>query len=208
MRLTTLLALVPMFCAASLAAPPEPPSPPPSSPMPKLERFSPDQADKTLDPCNDFFQYACNKWIQANPIPADQVAWGTFNALAVWNVAAVHNTLEEAAAGPKNTPVDQKVGDYYSSCMDEATINKAGLTPLKPVLDRIGAMKDKSALPEIVAQIHQTIRPANLNFIDAQYPGVLFGLYGQPDFDDARNVVIALDQSGICLLYTSDAADE
>ena len=199
MRLTTLLALVPMFCAASLAAPPEPPSPPPSSPMPKLERFSPDQADKTLDPCNDFFQYACNKWIQANPIPADQVAWGTFNALAVWNVAAVHNTLEEAAAGPKNTPVDPKVGDYYSSCMDEATINKAGLTPLKPVLDRIGAMKDKSALPEIVAQIHQTIRPANLNFIDAQYPGVLFGLYGQPDFDDARNVVIALDQSGMGL---------
>jgi putative endopeptidase len=199
MRLTTLLTLVLMFCAASLAASPEPPSPPPSNPMPKLERFSPDQADKTLDPCNDFFQYACNKWIQANPIPADQVAWGTFNALAIWNVAAVHNTLEEAAAGPKNTPVDQKVGDYYSSCMDEATINKAGLTPLKPVLDRIATMKDKSALPEILAQIHQTIRPANLNFIDAQYPGVLFGLYGQPDFDDARNVVIALDQSGMGL---------
>jgi len=167
--------------------------------MPKLERYSPDLADKSLDPCSDFFQYACNKWIAANPIPADQVAWGTFNALAIWNVAAVHNTLEEAAAGPKSTPVDKKVGDYYSSCMDEAAINKAGLTPLKPVLDRIAGMKDKSALPEIVAQIHQTIRPANLNFIDAQYPGILFGVYSQPDLDDARSVVIALDQSGMGL---------
>jgi endothelin-converting enzyme/putative endopeptidase len=167
--------------------------------MPKLERYSPDQADKSLDPCSDFFQYACNKWTAANPIPPDQVAWGTFNALAIWNVAAVHNTLEEAAAGPKTTAIDQKVGDYYSSCMDEAAINKAGITPLKPVLDRIAGMKDKSALPEVVAQIHQTIRPANLNFIDAQYPGILFGVYSQPDFDDARSVVIALDQSGMGL---------
>jgi putative endopeptidase len=201
MRLTTVLAFVLMCCVVAVAAPPDPPSPPPapSSPMPKLERFSPDQADKTLDPCNDFFQYACNKWINANPIPPDQVAWGTFNALAIWNVAAVHNTLEEAAAGPKSSPVDQKVGDYYSSCVDETTINKAGLAPLKPVLDRIAGMKDKSALPEVVAQIHQTIRPANLNFIDAQYPGILFGVYSQPDFDDARSVVIALDQSGMGL---------
>jgi len=201
MRLTTLLASVLLCCIGAIAAPPEPPSPPPapSTPMPKLERYSPDLADKSLDPCSDFFQYACNKWIAANPIPADQVAWGTFNALAIWNVAAVHNTLEEAAAGPKSTPVDQKVGDYYSSCMDEAAINKAGLTPLKPVLDRIAGMKDKSALPEIVAQIHQTIRPANLNFIDAQYPGILFGVYSQPDLDDARSVVIALDQSGMGL---------
>jgi len=201
MRLTTLLASVLLCCVGAIAAPPEPPSPPPapSTPMPKLERYSPDLADKSLDPCSDFFQYACNKWIAANPIPADQVAWGTFNALAIWNVAAVHNTLEEAAAGPKSTPVDQKVGDYYSSCMDEAAINKAGLTPLKPVLDRIAGMKDKYALPEIMAQIHQTIRPANLNFIDAQYPGILFGVYSQPDLDDARSVVIALDQSGMGL---------
>jgi len=115
MRLTTLLASVLLCCIGAIAAPPEPPSPPPapSTPMPKLERYSPDLADKSLDPCSDFFQYACNKWIAANPIPADQVAWGTFNALAIWNVAAVHNTLEEAAAGPKSTPVDQKVGDYY-----------------------------------------------------------------------------------------------
>ncbi len=64
--------------------------------MPELEHFSLDQVDKSLDPCTDFFQYACGKWIKANPIPPDQGGWGTFNSLALWNIAAVHNTLEEA----------------------------------------------------------------------------------------------------------------
>jgi endothelin-converting enzyme/putative endopeptidase len=127
------------------------------------------------------------------------VGWGTFNALAIWNVAAVRNTLEQAAAASKRTPVEQKVGDYYASCMDESSINKAGIAPVQPALDRIAKLKDKSELPEVLAYIHQIIRPANLNFIDAQYQGVLFGIYATPDFDDAAKVVAALDQSGMGL---------
>ena len=65
--------------------------------MPDLDSFTPDQVDKSLDPCNDFFQYACSKWLKANPIPSDQAGWGTFNKLAIWNVAAIHSTLEDAA---------------------------------------------------------------------------------------------------------------
>src|SRR5581483_10921232 len=170
----------------------------PSSPaMPKLERFNPDQVDHSLSPCNDFFQYACGKWIKENPIPPDQAAWGTFAMLAIWNVSAVHRTLEEAAANQNHTGIEQKVGDYYGSCMDEDTINKEGLTPLQPLLDRIAGLKNTSQLPEIVAEIHQTIRPANLNFIDAQYQGVLFGIYSSPDFGDARMTLPVLDQSGM-----------
>ena len=142
--------------------------------MPALEHFSIDQVDKTLDPCSDFFQYACGKWIKANPIPADQGGWGTFNALAIWNVAAVRNTLEDAAKPSSDrTAGTTEVGDYYASCMDEDAINKAGLKPLQPVLDRIAGIKNKSQLPEVIASIHQIIRPANLSFIDAAYQGVL-----------------------------------
>jgi endothelin-converting enzyme/putative endopeptidase len=167
------------------------------SSMPALEHFSPAQADKSLDPCSDFFQYACSKWIKANPIPADQAGSGTFTSLAIWNIAAVRTTLEDAASKSSNrTPTEQKVGDYYASCMDEAAINKAGITPLQPALDRIAKLQAKSQLPEVIASIHRIIRPADLNFIDAEYQGVLFGLYAAPDFDDAKMMVAALDQSG------------
>jgi len=179
--------------------------------MPSLQHFSIDQVDRSLDPCTDFFQYACSKWLKANPIPPDQGGWGTFNALDKWNIAAVRNTLQEAAqTSASRSPVQQKVGDYYASCMDEDAINKAGLKPLQPELDRIAGLKDKAQLPEVVASIHQIIRPANLSFIDAAYQGVVFGIYSQPGFDDARVIVAALDQSGMALpgreFYLNDDA--
>src|SRR5262249_28118570 len=151
-------------------------------------------------PCDDFFQYACGKWMKANPIPADQSSWGTFNSLAQWNIAAVRETLEESAKPSANrAPIERMVGDYYAACMDEAAVNKAGLAPLQPTLDRIAKLKDKSQLPELVAYIHERIRPANLNFIDAAYQGIVFGVYAQPGFDDASVTLGALDQAGMNL---------
>jgi len=194
-RLTVVLALV--LVAAWMPKPVS--AEPPDAHMPALEHFHADMADKTLDPCSDFFQYACSKWIKANPIPADQSSSGTFNSLLIWNVAAVRSTLEEAAKASNRSAVEQKAGDYYAACMDEKAIEKAGLKPLQPELERIAAMRDKSELPEIVASIHQIIRPANLNFIDAEYPGILFGVYATPDFDNAKMNLAVLDQSGMGL---------
>jgi len=204
MRLVILLAVVLAICATS-------PAQTASTAMPALEHFNIEQVDKALDPCSDFFQFACSKWMKANPIPADQGGWGTFNALAIWNIAAIHKTLEEAAApSPNRTPVQQKVGDYYASCMDEDAINKAGLIPLQPELHRIERLTNKSQLPEVIASIHQMIRPANLSYIDAAYQGALFGVYSQPGFDDARVTLAALDQSGMALpgreFYLNDDA--
>jgi len=207
MRFFVFLTILLGLCAAALAQT----SAPASSAVPDLEHFSLDQVDRSLDPCSDFFQYACSKWIKANPIPPDQGGWGTFNSLALWNIAAVHNTLEEAAQpSPSRTPVQQKVGDYYAACMNEHAINKAGMAPLQSELDRIAGLKKKSQLPEVLASIHQIIRPANLNFIDAAYQGVVFGIYSQPGYDDARITLAALDQSGMALpgreFYLNDDA--
>jgi putative endopeptidase len=208
MRSLALVAVVFTACALSPAQSAQNSS---SSSLPALEHFSPDQVDKSLDPCTDFFQYACSKWNKANPIPPDQAASGTAFQLFLWNTAAVRNTLEDAAnLAPNRTPVQQKVGDYFASCMDESTVNKLGIAPLQPKLDRIAKMKSKSEIPEIVASIHQAIRPADLNFIDAAYQGVLFGIYGVPDFDNAHLNVAALDQSGMALpgreFYLNDDA--
>jgi len=194
--LVCLVCLVLLLSVGVIAEPPGTPSSDAS--MPRLERFSPDQVDKSADPCNDFFQYACSKWIKANPIPPDQAAWGTFNSLAIWNLAALRNTLEQASKpADSRSAVEQKAGDYYAACMDETAIDKAGLSPLQPVIDRIARLQDKSQLPALVASIHQIIRPADLNFISAQYGGVLFGLYASPDFDDATKQLATIDQSGM-----------
>ena len=195
MRLPTLITLIALyatvFAQGSRAESPDA--------LPSLQHFSPDQVDKSLDPCSDFFQYACRKWMKANPIPPDQARSGTFPKLVVWNISAVRSTLEDAARASNPTPVEKQVGDYYASCIDEAAVNKAGISPLQPELDRIARLENKSQLPEIMASIHQMIRPANLNFIDTQYQGVLFGLYSAPNFGDARVTLVALDQSGMGL---------
>jgi putative endopeptidase len=191
-RLLAVVLIVVFLCGGLLAQS--------SASMPKLEHFDPDMVDHKLDPCSDFFEYSCSKWMKANPIPADQASWGTFNSLALWNLAAVRETLEAAAKTSANrTAVQQKVGDYFASCMDEDGVNRAGLTPLKPMLERIEKLSDKSQLPELIAYIHQRIRPANLNFIDAQYEGIMFGIYAQPGFDDASITLGALDQAGMNL---------
>jgi putative endopeptidase len=120
MRLLTVSVLCLTLVAAAPAQTSAPASP---SSMPELDHFSPDQADKSLNPCSDFFEYACSKWIKANPMPADQAGWGTLSLLGIWNVAAIQNTLEYAANKTSGrTAVEQKVGDYYASCMDEAAV--------------------------------------------------------------------------------------
>ena len=111
---------------------------------PKLEHFDPNLVDKSLDPCNDFYKYACSKWLAANPIPADQVYWSTGSGLQFWNENLLRETLEGASSNDsERSAVQQKIGDYWAACMDEAGIEAAGLKPLQPELDRIAALKSK-----------------------------------------------------------------
>src|SRR5271169_4565116 len=112
MRLTLLAAVPAVSLLAGPAGAQTPASP---DAAPALERFNPDQADRSLDACSDFFQYACTKWVKANPIPPDQSGSGTFNKLAIWNVAALRSTLEDAAKASHPTPVEQRAGDYFAA---------------------------------------------------------------------------------------------
>src|SRR5580704_9090957 len=118
-------------------------------------RFSVDMLDKSIDPCNDFYAYACSKWAAQNPIPADRSGWGRFNELAERGEYIVRDILEkESVDRSSRNSNEQKIGDYYASCMDETAIEKAGTRPLQPDFDSIAALKSKADLPREIVPLH------------------------------------------------------
>ncbi|MBV8049726.1 MAG: M13 family metallopeptidase [Acidobacteriaceae bacterium] len=164
---------------------------------PKLEHFDPNMVDKSLDPCQDFYQFVCSKWNVAHPIPADQVSWGTGSGLRYWNENILREVMEKASSQTTGrTDLDQKLGDYWGACMNESAVEEAGIRELKPELERINAMKAKSELAGQVAHIHMSI-PGAWDGEDNQTDAALMGFGPQQDFDDASRVVAGIDQGGL-----------
>ena len=95
-----------------------------SAPSEKAVGFSIDNIDKTLDPCVDFYQYACGNWLKNTEIPADQSSWVSFTELDERNLVTLKDILEKASTGgPNRSAVEQKIGDFYGACMDEKAAN-------------------------------------------------------------------------------------
>ena len=141
-----------------------------------------------MDPCTNFYAFACGNWMAKNPIPPDQASWGRFNDLHERNQAILRTILEKYSADdPKRSPVEQKIGDYYSSCMDESAINSKGLAPLQPELERIAGLKSKAELAAEVARLHSM-------GVDS-----LFGFSSTQDAKDATQVIGEADQGGLGL---------
>jgi putative endopeptidase len=139
--------------------------------------------------CADFYQYANGGWLAANPIPAAYSAWGVANILNEKTRDTLHEILEAAA---KNTAAkkgsnEQKVGDYYASCMDEAKVEAEGLKPIQAELDLIAKISDQKSLQAAIAHMHSYGYNA------------LFGSGSSRDFKNASETTAIIIQGGLGL---------
>jgi putative endopeptidase len=145
--------------------------------------------DKTCKPCSDFYNYANGEWLKKNPIPAAYPSWGRFNELAERNREQLHGILESAAANANavSGSNEQKIGDFYASCMDEKQVNTAGAKPLDSEFGRIEAVNNMADLQAEVAHLQSV------------GVGALFQFGSTQDMKDSTHVIGGADQGGLGL---------
>jgi putative endopeptidase len=160
----------------------------PSAVRPRSGTFDVNIIDRSVDPCVDFYQFACGGWRKANPIPADESRWGRFNELADHNRSVLHEILERSQnIEGKRSPIETKVGDYYAACMDEAGLEAKGAKPLEPILARVEAVGSRSELFRLLGDNEAHALPS------------LFPFGSAPDLHDSRQTIATLGQGGLGL---------
>ena len=158
--------------------------------------------DPTVSPREDFFQYANGEWLKRNPIPDDQGRWGIWNVVSEDVYARLRRSEEAAAKNAPRGSVERLVGDFWFTGMDAATINKQGLAPLQPDMDRIDRIRSISDLIDFVAVLHKRRMLTD----SWEQSRVLF--YGRVEQDDrnSNRRIYSLSQGGIsagALIYSA-----
>ena len=155
---------------------------------PKSWGFDTANLDTTCKPCDDFYRFAMGGWMKANPIPPEYPIWGSFSQLADRNQKDLREILE-AAASAKAAPDtnEQKIGDYYASCMDTAAIDAAGSKPIESELTQIAAVQTLADLEAETARLH------------SKGVGVLFRFNSTQDAKDSTQEIGAAFQGGLGL---------
>lgn len=155
--------------------------------------------DKTVSPKTDFYQYACGGWMKTHPLTDEYGRFGSFDLLAENNRTQLHGLIKGLATQQQEPgSIGQKIGDLYNLAMDSTKLNADGMKPMKPMLDKVAAVKDRKGLTVLAAEM---IR---------QGLGAYFNLFiGADEKNSSMNIVQAF-QGGLGLgdrdYYLSDDA--
>lgn len=145
--------------------------------------------DQKADPCTDFFQYSNGKWRAENPIPPSMVRWSRrwqAGEAAKDQLKIILDDVSRKTDWPRSS-TEELIGDYYGSCMNEARVNKLALTPAKPTLEAIDAMKTPADLQKMIRRLHD------------EAVTVPFALGSMPDNHNPGQVIATVVASGLGL---------
>jgi putative endopeptidase len=146
-------------------------------------------------PGDDFFTFANGEWLNKTEIPADRSSWGAMPALAEQTNERIVKMIEGIAADKKASGEARKVADYYTAFMNEAAVEAKGMAPLKPMLAKIDAIKDKAGLARTLGEsLRADVDPLNnTNFFTEN----LFGLWVAPGLNDPTHNTPYILQGGL-----------
>jgi putative endopeptidase len=154
--------------------------------------------DTTVRPGNDFYRYANGNWERRTTIPPELSSYGAFNIAQKSADAHVNDIVHQAAAArsPRGTDV-RKIADYYAAFLDTAAIAARGTTPIRPLLDSIAAIGDRTGLARFIgAHLRADVDPINLGTFHTDN---LFGFWVTQDFNEPARNTAALLQGGIAM---------
>ena len=194
MRPQVILALSLLSVAPDVPAAPAPTNPSAAAEQSPLQNlpYTPSldvtAMDRAANACADFYQYSCGGWLARNPIPADQASWSVYGKLYQDNQRFLWGILDNLGRNSSGRSANQqRIGDYFASCMDETAIERRGRTPLAPTLAAIDAMTSARDLPALLARLQ----------LENGGDEFLFGFTSAQDFADSKAVIAFANAGGL-----------